>query len=94
MRGDQLALVLGMPEMRFVYVLRSEIDPSRYYSGLTSDIGTRVAVHNSGGSRYTASLRPWQVVALIEFADPHSAALFEKYLKTGSGRAFAKRHFR
>jgi len=29
----------------------------------------------------------------MEFADGSTAARFERYLKSGSGRAFAKRHF-
>jgi len=40
-----------------------------------------------------SALRPWQLVAAIEFANEQSALAFEKYLKSGSGRAFAKRHF-
>ena len=79
--------------MRFVYVLRSEADRNRYYSGITSDVARRLAVHNSGGSQYTAPLRPWHLVTSLEFASERSATLFERYLKTGSGRAFAKRHF-
>jgi predicted GIY-YIG superfamily endonuclease len=50
-------------------------------------------VHNSGGSRHTMMDRPWQLVACVEFGQESSAIAFEKYLKTGSGRAFAKRHF-
>jgi hypothetical protein len=50
-------------------------------------------MHNSGGSHHTASLRPWEHVVSIEFASEASAMAFEKYLKTGSGRTFAKRHF-
>jgi putative endonuclease len=88
-----LALTMRMEEMRFVYVLRSDVDRGRYYSGITSDVTRRLAVHNSGGSRHTATLRPWQLVASVQFASQRSAALFERYLKTGSGRAFAKRHF-
>jgi putative endonuclease len=61
--------------------------------GLTDDIERRLSVHNSGGSVYSASLRPWELVTAIEFANPASAVAFEKYLKSGSGRAFAKRHF-
>jgi predicted GIY-YIG superfamily endonuclease len=80
-------------ESRFVYVIRSARHPDRYYVGLTSDVSTRLAVHNSGGSLHTAELRPWELVAAIEFAKQSSAAAFEKYLKSGSGRAFAKRHF-
>jgi putative endonuclease len=80
-------------DSRFVYVLRSEVDRLRYYTGLTTNVGRRLAVHNSGGSEHTASHRPWQLVASVEFSNPDSATRFERYLKTGSGRAFAKRHF-
>jgi hypothetical protein len=50
-------------------------------------------VHNSGGSIYTAAGRPWELVTSIEVSNHASARAFEKYLKSGSGRAFAKRHF-
>ena len=78
---------------RFVYVLRSLIDPTRYYVGLTSDVARRLETHNSGGSIHTVANRPWQLVAAIEFSNVESAVTFERYLKSGSGRAFAKRHF-
>lgn len=78
---------------RFVYVLRSGSDPTRYYVGLTSDVARRLETHNSGGSRHTVANRPWHLVVAVEFSNENSAALFERYLKTGSGRAFAKRHF-
>ena len=78
---------------RFVYVLRSEVDPSRYYVGLTADVHRRLETHNSGGSQHTATHRPWHVVVAVEFSNQASAARFEQYLKSGSGRAFAKRHF-
>jgi predicted GIY-YIG superfamily endonuclease len=81
------------PERHFVYVLRSRNDPERYYSGLTSDVSARLATHNSGGSQHTCRLRPWELVVSVEFASEPSAVAFEKYLKSGSGRAFAKRHF-
>lgn len=80
-------------EKRFVYIIRSIAHPDRYYSGLTSNVSTRLAAHNSGGSEYTRHLRPWHLVASIEFATQASAIAFEQYLKTGSGRSFAKRHF-
>jgi predicted GIY-YIG superfamily endonuclease len=54
---------MRMEETRFVYVLRSDVDRRRYYSGMTSDVTRRLAVHNSGGSRHTAALRPWQLVS-------------------------------
>ena len=76
-----------------VYVIRSVKHPDRYYTGLTDNVERRLEVHNSGGSEYTAALRPWELVASITFSNPASAAAFEQYLKTGSGRAFSKRHF-
>jgi hypothetical protein len=43
----------------------------------------------------TSSLfhKPWQLVACVEFADEKTAVRFERYLESGSGRAFAKRPF-
>jgi len=78
---------------RFVYVLRSEADPERHYVGLTSNVDERVAWHNSGPSGQTTRHRPWSLVISIEFRDEPTAVAFERYLKSGSGRAFAKRHF-
>jgi putative endonuclease len=80
-------------QARFVYVLRSSKDPARYYSGLSGNVIERLAVHNNGGSKYTAELRPWRLIVALEFATESAAARFERYLKSGSGRAFAKRHF-
>jgi putative endonuclease len=76
-----------------VYVLRSDSNPNCYYTGLTDNVERRLAVHNSGGSKHTAKLRPWSLVASTTFVNVDSAAAFEKYLKTGSGRAFSQRHF-
>jgi putative endonuclease len=49
---------------------------------------------HSGFCRFTAADRPWELRVTIEFADEAGAVAFEEYLKTGSGRAFSKRHFR
>ncbi len=92
--GVRLAPCAGMrPPLRFVDVLRSTTRPERHYVGLTSDVSQRLAVHNSGGSKHTMADRPWELLAAIEFSKESSAACFEHYLKSGSGRAFAKRHF-
>ena len=37
--------------------------------------------------------RPWHLHVTIELPDEQRAIDFERYLKSGSGRAFAKRHF-
>ncbi len=79
--------------MIFVYILQSEVDASRYYVGLSDDTERRLVEHNSGKSIHTNKHRPWKVVVSIGFADPAKATAFERYLKSGSGRAFAKKHF-
>jgi putative endonuclease len=82
-----------MEPRRFVYILRSDSNPERHYVGLTSDIARRLHWHNNGPSGVTVRHRPWSLVVLLEFADVKNALRFERYLKTGSGRAFSKRHF-
>jgi len=77
----------------FVYLLKSLKDPSRRYVGVTADLSKRLAEHNDGKSSHTAKYRPWQVVVSIWFEDDNKALAFEKYLKAGSGHAFANRHF-
>lgn len=81
------------PSKRFVYVLESESAPNRHYVGLTHDVARRLAAHNAGQNVHTVRNRPWRLVASTEFARQESAIHFERYLKSGSGRAFAKRHF-
>jgi predicted GIY-YIG superfamily endonuclease len=66
---------------------------ARYYTGVTSNVARRLEVHNSGGLAYTTSLRRWTLVVALEFASDQSASSFDRYLKSGSGRAFAKKDF-
>ena len=82
------------PAKRYVYVLRSQGALNRYYTGVTSDVDARLADHNAGRCPHTASGRPWQTDVVIEFADEQRALTLERYLKSGSGVAFAKRHLR
>ena len=82
-----------MSDKRIVYILRSERDPNRHYTGLTADVAERLRWHNAGQSVHTARDRPWQVIVAIEFLEESTARRFERYLKSGSGRAFARRHF-
>ena len=80
-------------QKRIVYILRSDSDPSRHYVGVTSDMDERLVWHNNGPCGHTVSYRPWTLVVTIEFPTERAAVRFERYLKSGSGRAFAKRHF-
>ena len=81
------------PDKRCVYVLRSASNPRRHYVGLTTDVAERLEWHNAGQNEHTARGRPWHVIVSVEFRSAEAAGRFERYLKTGSGRAFAKRHF-
>jgi predicted GIY-YIG superfamily endonuclease len=75
----------------YVYILQSEIDPARYYIGLTDDLNDRLKSHNAGEVIHTSKLRPWRIKSAVAFRDRRRAAEFERYLKTASGRAFAKK---
>jgi predicted GIY-YIG superfamily endonuclease len=78
----------------FVYVLRNTEHPPRYYTGQTSDVARRLAEHNAGSCIHTAKYRPWMIDVVIEFPEEQRAVAFERYLKSGSGVAFAQRHLR
>ena len=78
---------------RFVYVLKNADPEPHFYVGLTSDVNGRLVDHNAGRCPHTASRRPWHLHVVLEFSDQQRAIRFERYLKSGSGRAFAKRHF-
>lgn len=84
---------MGDREKRIVYIIRSESAPARHYVGITSDLAARLDWHNRGPGGYTTAYRPWSVVVSLEFRTERLARRFETYLKSGSGRAFAKRHF-
>lgn len=77
----------------YVYSLRSTLHPDRYYIGLTRDLNNRLAKHNNGEVTSTKPFAPWQIEIAVAFRDGSKAAAFEQYLKSHSGRIFAKRHF-
>jgi putative endonuclease len=79
--------------MYYVYLLKSQAHPTQPYIGSTRDLRQRLTEHNEGHSPHTAKFRRWILVAYFAFAHEEMAIAFEKYLKSGSGRAFAKRHF-
>ncbi len=78
---------------RFVYILRSKSNPDRHYVGITAHVESRLEWHNHGPCGHTTRHRPWSLVVVLEFPTERQALRFERYLKTASGRAFAKRHF-
>lgn len=76
--------------MHYVYILES-VCGQHHYVGVTRDLRNRLAAHNHGQVRHTSKYRPWKLRTYIAFDDIQRAFDFETYLKSGSGRAFAKR---
>jgi putative endonuclease len=79
--------------MTTVYLLESQKDPDHYYVGRTTNLEERLKQHNSADQGHTVKFRPWKLVVAIQFDDAAKAEAFELYLKSGSGRAFSKKHF-
>jgi putative endonuclease len=77
--------------MQYVYILQSLADPDRQYTGCTQDLRERLAKHNLGEVSHTSKFAPWRVVTYVAFSDEERGFAFEKYLKSPSGRAFAKK---
>jgi predicted GIY-YIG superfamily endonuclease len=77
--------------MKYVYVLQSLADPERHYTGCTADLKERLKRHNAGDVPHTSKFGPWKVMTYVAFSDDGRAFAFEKYLKSSSGRAFAKK---
>jgi predicted GIY-YIG superfamily endonuclease len=75
--------------MKYVYLLQSQSHPDQRYVGLTSNITNRLSAHNAGQSPHTAKYRPWNLITYVAFGDESRVVEFEKYLKSGSGCAFA-----
>ena len=77
--------------MKYVYILQSNSDPDRHYVGLTDDLRARLERHNSGQVSHTSKYGPWRIKTYLAFSEEADAVAFERYLKTASGRAFAKK---
>ena len=77
--------------MTYVYILRSVESPERHYVGITADLPTRLAKHNAGEVSHTSKYAPWAIKTYVAFSDEKQAFAFETYLKSASGRAFAKK---
>jgi putative endonuclease len=77
--------------MKYVYILECVADPDRHYTGVTDNLKMRLAKHNAGEVAHSSKFKPWRLNTYIAFLDETRAFAFEKYLKSSSGRAFAKK---
>ena len=66
-------------------------DLERYYVGITADLRSRLSKHNAGEVPHTSKYVPWSVKTYVAFSDEKRAFEFERYLKSASGRAFARK---
>ena len=76
--------------MYYIYSLKCK---DGYYIGCTDDLKSRVKRHQKGSVPATANRLPAELDFYFAVEDKYRAFEFEKYLKSGSGRAFIKKHF-
>ena len=80
-----------MPNFYYVYILQSLEESAHFYTGFTQYLEQRLKEHNQGKCPHTAKHRPWRIKTAIAFTDETKALAFERYLKSASGRGFAKK---
>jgi putative endonuclease len=76
--------------MYYVYLLTCS--DNKTYVGCTDNLKERIVRHNKGNIPATKSRIPVILIGYFAFRNKHTAYNFEKYLKSGSGRAFIKKH--
>ena len=81
-----------MKKFVYVYILVSQANEMIHYTGITRDLQQRLLEHNRGNCPHTSQQRSWRIEIAIAFKSETKARAFEKYLKSGSGREFARRH--
>lgn len=76
--------------MYYVYILKcSNGNP---YTGCTDNLKDRIERHQNGYVPATKQLLPVRLISYFAFSNKYTAFNFEKYLKSGSGRAFLNKH--
>jgi predicted GIY-YIG superfamily endonuclease len=78
--------------MFYAYIVQSIHHPAEFYRGHTADLKQRLGEHNAGRCPHTSKCAPWKLKFYAAFETLDLAQAFEKYLKSGSGHVFAKRH--
>lgn len=77
-------------DMYYVYILNCA--NNKPYTGCTENLKERLERHQKGYVPATRPLLPVKLVSYFAFNDKYIAFNFEKYLKSGSGRAFLTKH--
>lgn len=77
--------------MHYVYLIESTAIHHERYVGYTDNLPQRLREHNIGKNPSTAEMRPWRLRTYLAFRTKLQALRFERYLKSGSGHAFARK---
>lgn len=77
--------------MYYVYFIESLSSARERYVGITTNVEQRLREHNAGKSSHTSKFKPWKLITYVAFTDRGKAEAFERYLKSGSGHAFARK---
>ena len=77
--------------MYYVYIL--SCSDNKTYLGCCDDLKERIIRHEKGYVPATKDRLPVKLINYFAFLNKYTAFNFEKYLKSGSGRAFMKKHF-
>jgi putative endonuclease len=77
--------------MWYVYFL--ELSNGDIYVGSTDDLRRRIASHQQGHVVSTSKFLPLVLRSYVAVADEARARSLERYFKSGSGKAFAKKRF-
>ncbi|WP_209601360.1 GIY-YIG nuclease family protein [Sinorhizobium kostiense] len=77
--------------MFYVYLIESLSNCGQRYVGVTADLKQRLQEHNAGKSAHTSKFKPWRLTTYVAFSERAKADSFERYLKSGSGHAFANK---
>jgi putative endonuclease len=77
--------------MHYVYLIESNSTPPVKYTGSTDNLKQCLADHNAGKNVSTTLHRPWRLKTYLAFSTKFQALAFERYLKSGSGHAFANK---
>jgi putative endonuclease len=78
--------------VRFHYVYILKCSDGLPYTGCTGDLKERITRHQKGYVPATKDRFPVKLISYFAFSNKYTAFNFEKYLKSGSGRAFLKKH--
>ena len=75
----------------YVYLIECLSARRERYVGMTTDLKRRLREHDQRKSSHTTKFRPWKLISYIAFTNRAKAEAFERYPKSGSGHAFARK---